>query len=226
MAHVAYEHDGVRYEREYFASYPDNVIVMKVRSDKAGALSFTVRPVIPYLAPFGALQRTDSITRGYLSGRTVTRHSYNGRTGKITAQDNLITLRGETEYLHLIYEAQIKVIPFGGKMIARNDDNLDHGTISVQKADSAVILFTLGTNYQCRPETFLNKHSKKLGKPRSTQHRICNTSKRCRLKLRRIVEKTHCRLFPILPTCTTQFGSPISRYAHRPTYCCLQARNS
>lgn len=162
MAHVAYEHDGVRYEREYFASYPDNVIVMKVRSDKAGALSFTVRPVIPYLAPFGALQRTDSITRGYLSGRTVTRHSYNGRTGKITAQDNLITLRGETEYLHLIYEAQIKVIPFGGKMIARNDDNLDHGTISVQKADSAVILFTLGTNYQCRPETFLNKHSKKL----------------------------------------------------------------
>lgn len=162
VAHVTYEHDGVRYEREYFASYPDNVIVMKVRSDKAGALSFTVRPVIPYLAPFGALQRTDSITRGYLSGRTVTRHSYNGRTGKITAQDNLITLRGETEYLHLIYEAQIKVIPFGGKMIARNDDNLDHGTISVQKADSAVILFTLGTNYQCRPETFLNKHSKKL----------------------------------------------------------------
>lgn len=82
VAHVAYEHDGVRYEREYFASYPDNVIVMKVRSDKAGALSFTVRPVIPYLAPFGALQRTDSITRGYLSGRTVTRHSYNGRTRK------------------------------------------------------------------------------------------------------------------------------------------------
>lgn len=162
VASVKYEHNGVNYEREYFASYPDKVIAMKVKADKAGALSFTVRPVIPFLTPFGPLQRTDSITKGYLSGRTVTRHSYNGRTGKVTAQNDLITLRGETEYLRLIYEAQIKVIPFGGTMSAQNDDCLDHGTISVEKADSAVILFTLGTNYQCKPETFSNKVSEKL----------------------------------------------------------------
>lgn len=162
VASVKYEYNGVNYEREYFASYPDKVIAMKVKADKAGALSFTVRPMIPFLTPFGRLQRTDSITKGYLSGRTVTRHSNNGRTGKVTAQNDLITLRGETEYLRLIYEAQIKVIPFGGKMSARNDDCLDHGTITVEKADSAVILFTLGTNYQCKPETFLNKLSEKL----------------------------------------------------------------
>lgn len=162
VARVAYEHNGVCYEREYFASYPDNVIVMKVKSNKARALSFTVRPTIPYLTPFGPLQRTDSITKGYLSGRTVTRHSYNGRIGKVTARNNLITLRGETEYLRLIYEAQIKVIPFGGKMNARNDDCLDHGSITIEKADSAIILVTLGTNYQCKPETFLNKNSEKL----------------------------------------------------------------
>lgn len=162
MAHVSYEHDGVNYEREYFASYPDKVIVMKLKADKAGKLSFTVRPEIPYLTPFGPLQRTDSITKGYLSGSTVTRHSYNGRTGKVTAQNDLITLRGETEYLRLIYEAQIKVIPFGGKMIARNDECSDHGTISIEKADSAIILFTLGTNYQCKPETFINRISEKL----------------------------------------------------------------
>lgn len=162
VAYVNYEHDGVNYRREYFASYPDKVIAMKLKADKTGKLSFTVRPKIPFLTPFGQLQRTDSITKGYLSGRTVTRHSYNGRTGKVTAQNDIITLRGETEYLRMIYEAQIKVIPSGGKMIARNDDNLDHGTISVEKADSAVILFSLGTNYECKPETFLNKISEKL----------------------------------------------------------------
>ena len=162
VAYVNYEHDRVNYTREYFASYPDKVIAMKLKADKAGTLSFTVRPEIPYLTPFGPLQRTDSITKGYISGRTVTRHSYNGRIGKVTAQNDLITLRGETEYLKLIYEAQIKVIPFGGKMIARNDDNLDHGTISVEKADSVVILFTLGTNYECKPATFLHNVSEKL----------------------------------------------------------------
>lgn len=162
VAYVNYEHNGVNYEREYFASYPDKVIAMKLKADRTGKLSFTIRPEIPYLTPFGPLQRTDSITKGYLSGRTVTRHSYNGRSGKVTAQKDVITLRGETEYLKLIYEAQIKVIPFGGKMIACNDDNFDHGTICVEKADSAVILFTLGTNYECKPETFLNQIPEKL----------------------------------------------------------------
>ena len=54
-----------------------------------------------------------------------------------------ITLRGETEYLKLIYEGQIKVIPSGGSMQATNNKEGDHGTISVENADSALILFTL-----------------------------------------------------------------------------------
>ncbi len=45
VAHVRYEYDGVTYNREYFASYPKEVMVFRYTSDTPGALSFTVNPV-------------------------------------------------------------------------------------------------------------------------------------------------------------------------------------
>lgn len=162
VCRVSYDHDRTHYEREYFISYPDKVLVVKLKANRSGKLSFTIRPQIPYQVPFGPLQRTDSVTKGYLSGRTVSRHSFNGRTGKIVANDSIITLRGETEYLRLIYEGQLQVIPSGGKMYGTNDANLDNGKISVENADSATILFTLGTNYKLESKTFVQPPHKKL----------------------------------------------------------------
>lgn len=162
VCRVSYDYDQTHYEREYFMSYPDNVLVIKLKSDKSGKLSFTVRPQIPYQVPFGPLQRTDSITKGYLSGRTVSRHSFNGRSGKVTANDSIITLRGKTEYLKLIYEGQLRVIHFGGKMHGSNDSNQDNGKIYVENADSAIVLFTLGTNYKLESKTFIQPPHKKL----------------------------------------------------------------
>lgn len=46
ISRVSYEADGVLYEREYFASHPDDVIVLKFRASKQGALSFEVTPEI------------------------------------------------------------------------------------------------------------------------------------------------------------------------------------
>ena len=43
-AHVRYNYDGVTYNRTYFASYPDNVTVMKLDASESGKLSFTLRP--------------------------------------------------------------------------------------------------------------------------------------------------------------------------------------
>lgn len=162
LCHVSYDYNQTHYEREYFVSYPDNVLVIKLKSNKSGKLSFTVRPQIPYLVPFGPLQRTDSVTKGYLSGKTVSRHSFNGRTGKVTATDSTLTLRGETEYLKLIYEGLLKVIPSGGKMYGKNDSEQDNGKIFVENADSAIILFTLGTNYRLEKKTFMQPPHKKL----------------------------------------------------------------
>lgn len=37
-----YTKDGVRFTREYFASHPDNVIAMRIRADRRGAINFTL----------------------------------------------------------------------------------------------------------------------------------------------------------------------------------------
>lgn len=132
---VSYEYRGVKYSREYFANYPSNVIAIKLKSDKSGGLSFNVRPMIPYLNP----------------GR-----DGDNRTGKVNAEGNLITLSGNMEFFDLDYEAQLKVINYGGKLETFNDENGDNGSIRVSKADSAVIFLTAGTSYQLEEKVFLS----------------------------------------------------------------------
>ena len=43
VSRVNYEIDGVKYAREYFISYPDQVMVIKLTANKKGALNFGVR---------------------------------------------------------------------------------------------------------------------------------------------------------------------------------------
>ena len=162
ICRVNYEHNGVNYSREYFASYPDNVMVIRLTADRPGQLTFSARAQIPYIVPFGPLQRPDSVTIGYLSGQTQTRYSNNGRTGNVYADKDIITLRGTTEYLHMIYEGQLKVIPYGGQLTSLNDSYNNNGTIHVEQADSALILFSLGTNYQLSSDIFLQPATEKL----------------------------------------------------------------
>lgn len=45
VAHVQYEYNNVKYQREYFASYPAQVLVLRYIAGKPGTLNFTVHPV-------------------------------------------------------------------------------------------------------------------------------------------------------------------------------------
>ncbi|MGN0149927.1 MAG: glycoside hydrolase N-terminal domain-containing protein, partial [Clostridia bacterium] len=45
VAHVQYEYNGVKYNREYFASYPKETLVFRYTADTDNALSFDVKPV-------------------------------------------------------------------------------------------------------------------------------------------------------------------------------------
>lgn len=162
IAEVEYDYSGVHYHREYFMSYPDNVLAIKLTANKPGKLSFAVRPKIAHEVPYGPLQRTDTMTIGYISGQTQTRFNNNGKEGKVYAENDMIILRGKAEYLNLIFEADIKVIPSNGKIRTLNDSDSDNGVLYVEKADSAVILFTLGTNYRLDPKVFSSAPSDKL----------------------------------------------------------------
>ena len=131
---VSYEYDGVNYMREYFANYPSNVIVVKLKADKPGKVTFLLRPVLPYLREYN--------------------DEKNGRTGRVSAQGDLITMTGEVQFFRLPYEAQIKVLPSGGMMSAFNDADGDHGMIQVNNADSVVLLIAAGTSYQLNETLF------------------------------------------------------------------------
>lgn len=135
VATVSYEYDGVRYSREYFANYPSNVIVVNIKADKPGRINFLLRPVLPYLREFN-------------EDRT-------GRTGRVHAENDLITMKGELQYFNYPYEAQIKVLPSGGRLTATNDADGDHGMIQVCDADSVSLLIMAKTSYKLNENVFL-----------------------------------------------------------------------
>ena len=136
VAFTKYKQNYVTYSREYFASYPDKVLVIKVKANVKGSLSFIVRPVIPYLKSID------------------TTPEKNYRTGIVFAKGNTIILSGKMGYFNIAYEGQIKVMPFGGKLNPVNDANGDHGKIEVSNADSAIIIVALGTSYKLDSKVF------------------------------------------------------------------------
>ncbi|WP_419189521.1 glycosyl hydrolase family 95 catalytic domain-containing protein [Stieleria marina] len=124
-SYVKYKEKDVEYSREYFTSYPDKVMAIRLKASKAGALSFTLRPTIPFLG--------------------------DSKSGSVAADSDTVTLSGVMSYFNIKFEGQFKVIPTGGRMNALSSE----GTIAVSDADSAVILIAVGTNYQFDPKVFL-----------------------------------------------------------------------
>ena len=146
-ARVFYDYKGVTYNRTYFANYPDNVTVAKLEASQKGALSFTLRPTPTYIR--------DHL---WVEGDGL------GKTGTVTASGDTAILSGTLAAYQINYEIQFKVIPVGGTMTANAD-----GTITVENADSAMILMTAGTNYEMKPETMTAPAKDKLD-PNSFPH--------------------------------------------------------
>ena len=117
LSTVSYDIGGVHYTREYFNSYPDNVLAMRLNASEAGKLTFDA-----------------SITPASSTSST-------GRT--VTAEGDVITLRGQIRDNQLQYEAQLKVLNEGGTLKANED-----GTISIDGADSVTLILACGTDYK------------------------------------------------------------------------------
>ncbi len=136
ISFTQYKQNGVTFSREYFASYPDKVLVIKVKASVKGKLSFRVRSVIPYLKSMD------------------TTPEKNYRTGIVTAKGDVITISGKMGYFNIDYEGQIKVKTFGGKQTAVNDAKGDNGNIEIANADSALLIVALGTSYKLDSKVF------------------------------------------------------------------------
>lgn len=147
IAHVEYKYNDVIYSREYFTTYPDKVMAIRLSASEGASLNFTLRPIVPF-------------ERDYLT----TEGDGKGKTGLVVAENDTITLSGRMNYYQTNFEAQYKIIPSGenAAMVASNDENGDNGTITVSNADSAVILLAVGTNYNMTSEVFTAARTEKL----------------------------------------------------------------
>ncbi len=132
LAYVRYEADGVRVEREYFASYPDRAVVGRIAA--SAPISFDVALEIPFL----------------------TEEEGREKRGTVTAEGDKITMAGVMCAYNVRFEGQLKV--FSDGCVTASD-----GALRVEKARETHFIFCGGTNYELRPEVFLERdNAKKL----------------------------------------------------------------
>ena len=146
FAYVKYDCAGGHYERTYFTSYPDRVMVVYLTASKPAALSFTLRPTIPFVRDY-SLKEGDQA----------------GKSGSITAHGDTLLLSGRMHYYNILFEGQFRVLPQGGALSVQTDANGEQALLRVEGADSALLLIALGTNYQMESRVFLEEdRAKKL----------------------------------------------------------------
>lgn len=144
-----------------FYKLPDKIFVLRLTASEQGKVSFTLRPEVPYQKAFGA-------------------PDFMGKSGSVTAEGDTIILSGLLEHYQVAFEGQFRVIPDGGIMTAQNGE--DGGTITVEGADSAVILLAVGTNYRMESRVFCeNDREKKLAPYPLPHERVSRFCRRPRL---------------------------------------------
>jgi len=174
VAYTKYTQDNIEYSREYFASYPDKVLVLKLKASVKGKLSFVVRPVVPYLKNPDTTKENDY------------------RTGVVSAKGDLITLSGKMGFFNIAYEGQLKIINFGGSKQAINDANGGNGKMVISNADSVVILVAVGTNYKLDSSVFTEiDPAKKIALNPSPHEKISNIIADASKKSYNALLKTH-----------------------------------
>jgi len=148
---VEYTSGGVKYSREYFTSYPDKALVIRLDADTDGALSFTLRPTVPYEQEYMAVAGDGM-----------------GKTGTVISSVNngvgYVELSGNLEYYDVDFLGIYKVYANGGTVTASTTVNADgdtDGTIVVNGAKSAYIVATFGTDYELSSEIFTTSDSNK-----------------------------------------------------------------
>ncbi|GIZ09691.1 glycoside hydrolase N-terminal domain-containing protein [Flavobacterium sp. UMI-01] len=103
VVRVRYTQDGVNYKREYFASYPDQLIVVKISADKPGSISFKSTLTRPeyyqttvendQLVMQGALENG----KGGKGLEYMTRLSAKNKKGKLTYKDGNLMVKDADE---------------------------------------------------------------------------------------------------------------------------------
>ena len=134
VAYAHYRADGVQYQREYFASYPDKVLCVHLTADQP--FSVGVELTAPYVKPYAKAPGDGG-----------------GKSGSVTYEGNCAHLRGVMAYYNIRFAGELTVTTDG---TVRSSDML-----RVENAREVTIFLAVGTNYELRPEAFLEEDPKK-----------------------------------------------------------------
>ena len=124
LATVNYDYEGVHYTREYFNSYPDNVMAVRLSADQKGKVSF----------------------------KTNLENLIGGSAYTNTVDGDTITMRDALGGNGLKVEAQLKVVNEGGSI--STDTSGATPAISVSDADAVTLIFACGTDYKMELPNF------------------------------------------------------------------------
>ena len=180
IATLNYSHGGVKYTREYFMSYPDKVLAVKLTASEKGKISFTLRPEIPFIGH--VFKEFEGKPYDDKAERTGSLHADTVDNGGVT--EGRITLDGHLEWFDVTGAANMRLIPYGenAKITSSNaecdivweaEDKMFHtvggSTVTVSDADEAVLLICLGTDYEMHESIFTEEaHEKKMSAFRKT----------------------------------------------------------
>lgn len=134
IARVTYEAGGVHFTREVFASYPDQVLVVRIAADKRASVSLSAR-----LASIQPSARSSSEPSGGIVMNGTVKTVTNGRS----ATPVVVPSR-----MH--WQARIKVIPEGGTVGGcriGGDEERTAACISVKNADAVTIVLAAATSF-------------------------------------------------------------------------------
>jgi alpha-L-fucosidase 2 len=119
IAETDYTVSGVSFKEQVFASYPDNVIVIRLTADQPAKLSFSVQMDSPHKTAQTQVSSSDTLTM----------------TGQVL--DNAAPFEpGER------FESILKVTPTGGKLSS------DGSTLVVDNADAVTLLLVAATSFK------------------------------------------------------------------------------
>ena len=118
VASSRYEANGVKYETSVFSSFPDQVIIARIKADKPGSLSFSA-----------------TMDRPKPSEVTVTAND-NGELIMLGITSEFEKMPGSVKF-----EAKVKIMAKGGKVSA------SEGSLNVANADEVTLYISIATNF-------------------------------------------------------------------------------
>lgn len=118
MASSRYEANGVKYETSVFSSFPDQVIVVQIKADKPGSITFSATMVRPKPSVVNVTANGDNEL--IMSGIT---SEFENMPGSVK------------------FEARVKIVAKGGKVTA------SESSMDVAKANEVTLYISIATNF-------------------------------------------------------------------------------